>query len=158
MQNIQKSWDGGYDISKSLKDLAVINLDAEKPMRDLSTKTNADEKKVDQEGLDIDWHEKLRIHYDREDVLKKGLKQAYSYIFSNFCTKTMRERVEEHPDFSTIENNPIELLKAIKLLMHDPVRAHYPMASMTEALCRLINIKQGVTENLVDYLKWFKQL
>ena len=46
MQNIQKSWDGGYNISKSLKDLAVINLDAEKPTRDLSTKTNADEKRL----------------------------------------------------------------------------------------------------------------
>ena len=47
----------------------------------------------------------------------------------------MRERVEERPDFSIIENDPIELLKVIKLLMYDPIRAHYPMASIIEALC-----------------------
>ena len=33
----------------------------------------------------------------------------------------MQQRIEEHPDFGTIQDDPIELLKIIKLLMHDPV-------------------------------------
>ena len=43
----------------------------------------------------------------------------------------MQHRIEEHPDFeSTIQNDPIELLKAIKIVMHDPIRAKYPYTSL----------------------------
>ena len=71
----------------------------------------------------------------------------------------MQSQIEEHPDFeSKIKNNPIALLDAIKILMHDPVRAQYPMVLMTEALTRLINVKQMENEPLLDYIKHFKQL
>jgi len=40
----------------------------------------------------------------------------------------MQSRIGEHPDFENkIENDPIALLDAIKMLMHDPVQAQYPM-------------------------------
>ena len=68
----------------------------------------------------------------------------------------MQQRIEEHPDFNTIQDDPIELLKIIKLLMHDPIPAQYPFASMTSALLQLINVKHGVNEQLLDYLKRFK--
>ena len=69
----------------------------------------------------------------------------------------MQQRIEEHPDFSIIQNHPMELLMVIKLVMHDPIRARYPMASMTNTLWRMINIKQFVNENLIEYVKRFKQ-
>ena len=158
MQNIQKSWDGGYDVGKSLRELAKYNLAPHEPTRDVTTKTDAGEAQREQEGFNIKYQEKLRIFLDRESALEKGLKQAYSYIFSSFCTKTMQQRIEEHPDYNTTIDDPIELLKIIQILMHDPVRAQYPFASMTSALMRLINIKQTPVEKLVDYLKRFKQL
>ena len=52
-----------------------------------------------------------------------------------YCDKKIKERIEAHPDFeNTIQDNPIELLKYIKVLMHDPVRARYPYASLTDTL------------------------
>ena len=51
----------------------------------------------------------------------------------------------------------IELLKVIQILMHDPVRAKYPYASLTEAVARTLNIKHMESENLIDYVKRFKQ-
>jgi hypothetical protein len=84
--------------------------------------------------------------------------KAYALIFG-YCNKTMQSRVEEHPEFETsIKNDPIKLLEAIKVLMHDPIRAQYPMMSMTDSLTRLINSKQAENESLLDYLKRFKQL
>ena len=51
--------------------------------------------------------------------------------------------IEQHPEYeSKIQDDPIELLEVIKNLMHDPIRAQYPLASMHEAVIRLINIKQ----------------
>ncbi|MGC9208147.1 C2HC-type zinc finger protein, partial [Acidithiobacillus sp.] len=71
----------------------------------------------------------------------------------------MQSRVEEHPEFdTTIKNNLIKLLEVIKVLMHEPVCAQYPMISMTDALTRLINAKQAENEPLLDYIKRFKQL
>ena len=74
------------------------------------------------------------IFLDRETTLETGLWKAFAYIFSNYCTKTMQQRIEEHPDFATIQNDPIEFLKIIKLFMHDPVCAQYLFALMTSAL------------------------
>ena len=48
--------------------------------------------------------------------------------------------------------DPIELLKAIKVLMHETARARYPLASLTDAFTRLINLRQMEHENLLDYV------
>jgi hypothetical protein len=69
----------------------------------------------------------------------------------------MRGRIEAYPDYeSKIYNDPIELLKAIRVLMYNTIRAQSPMAVMTEAILRLINIKQQ-EDPLLDYVKRFKQ-
>ena len=63
----------------------------------------------------------------------------------------MQNRTEEHPDFeATIHDNPIELLNKIKVLMHDPIRAKYPYASLTKAISRMLNLKQIDEEGLLD--------
>jgi hypothetical protein len=56
-----------------------------------------------------------------------------------------------------IRDDPIELLHKIKMLMHDPIRAKYPYASLTEAMSRMLNIKQIQSEGLLDYVKRFKE-
>jgi hypothetical protein len=70
----------------------------------------------------------------------------------------MQNRIEEHPDYETmIRDDRIELLDKIKMLMHDPIRAKYPYASLTEAMSRMLNIKQIESEGLLDYVKRFKE-
>ena len=60
----------------------------------------------------------------RRKDLQNGLEMAYALIKETYCTKPMRDRVEAHPDFdSKIKDNPVELLKAIRVLTHDTVRA-----------------------------------
>jgi hypothetical protein len=84
--------------------------------------------------------------------------KAYALIFSTYCNKTMQNRVEEHPEFETaIRNDPIELLNKIKVLMHDPIRAKCPFASLTEAISRMPNLKQSENEELLDCVKRFKE-
>jgi len=84
--------------------------------------------------------------------------KAYALIYSNYCNRTMQVRIEEHRDFeSTIQNDPIKLLKAIRVLMHDPARAKYPYTSMMEALLRALQYtKQTEDENLIDHVTRFK--
>jgi hypothetical protein len=42
-----------------------------------------------------------------------------------------------------IKNKPIELLKAVKILINDPVRARYPYASFTKAMAAKIHNMQA---------------
>ena len=54
-------------------------------------------------------------------------------------TKGMQDKIEQHPEYNTtIKKNPIELLKAIKILMHDTMRSQYPMFTRTTALVWLV--------------------
>ncbi len=104
--------------------MVAVDLANAEPARTLSNETDATVKVVDQAGLDIKYQEELRRHLDQKDALREGLNKAYALIFTNYCTKTMQSRIEEHPDYEPIlKNNPIAVLEAIKTLMHDPVRA-----------------------------------
>ena len=135
VQYILKTFKDGNDVAQSIKDGKLFDLSKEEPTRTMSQAIDTDAAAIEQVGLDIKYQEELRRFLDRRDNLRQGLVKAYALIFSNYCNKTMQNRIEEHPDFDTkIENNPIELLEAIKMLMHDPVRAQYPLVSMTDAL------------------------
>jgi hypothetical protein len=97
---------------------------------------------------------------ERSKKLDDGMKQAYAFIFDNYCNKAIQDRIELHPEYdSKIQDKPIELLEVIKTLMHYFVRAQYPLAlaSMHEAAIRLINIRQYEGEALLEYVKRFKQ-
>jgi hypothetical protein len=81
-------------------------------------------------------------------------------IYSTFCSMTMQNRTEEHPDREdTNQDDPTQLLTKIKVLMHeDPRRATCPFASLTEAIVRMSNIARLVeNEGLLDHAKRFKQ-
>ena len=158
IQHVQKTYKNGHDIATSLRDLTKLDLDKEKPKRRISGNTEDDKKKIEQDGHDIMYQAEITRFLERKELLDQNLTKAYSLIYSTYCNKTMQNRIEEHPDFeSTIQDDPIELLKAIKILMHDPIRAKYPYASLTESVTRLVNMKQLEDKGLLDYVKRFKQ-
>jgi hypothetical protein len=75
-----------------------------------------------------------------------------------YCTKQMQARIEQHPDYnSKLKHKPIAVLEDIQMLMHDPIRAQYPLVSMTDHLMRLSTSKQHDNELLIDFVKPFKQ-
>jgi ribosomal protein L15 len=141
-----------HDVADSLEAMSKITLT--KPIRILSTKTVKDEQDQEQAGLDIDYSGEMDDYRARKKALDKGMRQAYSIIFTEYCTKEMQTRIEEHRDFMTIiRNDPIELLSAIKLLMHAPSRAQYPLIDWLHGMRRFLLMKQNPEEQLSDYYK-----
>ena len=156
-QKIQRTFIEGLDIVISLQKEEYIDLQAMKPKRQLSEETNANTRRTEQEGFDMEYKSDYEEWKKRMRIFESNKSKAYALIYER-CNTTMQHRVEEHPEFENkIRNDPIELLKAIKVLMHDPVRARYPFASLVESLERLINMKQGEQESLIEYTKRFKQ-
>jgi hypothetical protein len=159
IQHIRRTYTGGIDVGESIEAMKMVDLTVEEPTRTLTTETDAARMLVDQKGLDMKYQARLTRHLDREDALREGLDKAYNLIFTNYCTMVMQARIEQHPDYETkLKNNPIATLEAIKTLMHNSVRAQYPMVTMSGALDRLMNVRQQENESLLDYVKRFKQL
>ena len=135
MVQIQKSYKNGQDVVTCLKQESKLDLLKLAPKHEISKKSDADEKEVEQRALDIKYQEELRRHLDHCDELEQGFNKAYALIFTNYCTRPMQRKIKEHPDFATkIEDDAIQLLEVIKTLMHDTVRSVYPMSSIVDAL------------------------
>ena len=160
-QYVQKTYKHGQDIAESLRELRRKDLSGVMPVRQVSMYVEASDervRKIEQEGYDVLYTAEVQNYMDRKNTLETNLGRAYALILSTYCNGTMQHHIEEHPEFdSKIQNDPIELLKAIKIVMHDSIRAKYPYASLTEALMRTLNIKQLEQESLIDYIKRFKQ-
>jgi hypothetical protein len=158
VQYVQKTYMNGQDAAVSIRNLMVMDLTTHEPTRSTSRDVDATANLKAQAGMDIMYQAKLERYLERKDMLEQNLTKAYAPIFSTSCNKTMQNRVEEHPEFETIiRNDPIELRNKIKVLMHDPIRAKYPFASLTEGISRMLNLKQSENKGLLDYVKRFKE-
>ena len=116
--------------------------------------TNLDAWRLRQDRLDILYQEELRMYLERKKHLHDNKLKVYCLIISNYCTKQMKTRIEEHLMYLTmILDNPVKLLEKIKALTHNTIRAQYPIASITEHLARWVNTKQYDNKNLTDYVK-----
>ena len=80
-------------------------------------------------------------------------------IFDEYCTPPMQHRLQQHPDFNNqLKDDPIKTLKAIKILIHNPVWVVYPVEALTEALKNFLLARQNKNESTMDYVKRQKQL
>jgi hypothetical protein len=122
-----------------------------------SRATDADDRATEQEGYDILYKAEIDMYTKRKHKLEDNMNKTYSLIYLQHCNKTVQDRIHAHPDFETkIKNDPIELLKAIEILINNPVRARYPYASVTEAMTRFMTCRQLENKPLADYVKRFK--
>jgi hypothetical protein len=153
IQLVQKTYKNGKDVADSLRKMEKIDMTKNMPTRKLSQETGTD-KIMEQEGFDMLYKAEINIYTKRKHELEQN---TYSLIYLQHCNKTIQDRITGHPEFeSKIENDPIKLLQAVKILINDPVRARYPFASITESITRFMTCKQLENKSLADYVKWFK--
>jgi len=145
IQYIQKNYvNGGFDVAQSIDEMKIIDLDLQEPVREIAKDKDDDMCKMKQDGMNIKYQEELRQFLTRKEELQKGLHQAYALIFTNYCTKLMQQRLEQHPDFDDkLKNKPIATLEVIKTLMHDSVWAQYPLVSVTDTFRHFVNCQQA---------------
>jgi hypothetical protein len=144
------------DVAVSLDNMSLVIIKELK--RPISKAKDEEERKEEQRGFDIDYKGDKDEWRARSKNLKDGMVSADATIMTDYCTKTMRNRVEEHPEFNTkILNDPIELLRAIKVLIHAPKRAQYPLLDWLATLKRFLLLKQQSGESLFEYSKRFSQ-
>jgi hypothetical protein len=67
----------------------------------------------------------------------------------------MKHKLESRVDFDTLENDPIELLKAIKQHALNYQEHRYDMSIIYDAITLIFGTKQKENESLQDYTKRF---
>ena len=60
---IQTEFEGGYDVAKSLKNVAMVDLAKERPTRLVSTLADPVNRSIEQDGLNIDYQEAIKVHH-----------------------------------------------------------------------------------------------
>ena len=91
--------------------------------------------------------------------METNLIKAYSLIWEDYMAPAMIQKIEHNPDLeSTIKDNPIELLKAIKASMYEMVHAQKPIITAVSALINLVTYRQKDNVPLDKYLQTFKEL
>ena len=103
---------GENDVAESLRTMQEFDFEPIRPQRRISGKEEgSQDKKIEQEGIDMEHTVDYEKWKTRAEEYEKGLVTAYAWIMEEYCTTSMRSRIEEHPDFNTmIRNHPIVLL------------------------------------------------
>ena len=130
INHIKKTYTNGKHIANALKTLTPISFEA--PTLQASTSTDAAVLARETRQLlykaELDKFNKLEANY--EDNLTK----AYGLIWEQ-CAQSMKIKIEARRDFeSTIYNDPIELLKAIKEHATNYQENRYEMCIIADAL------------------------
>jgi len=100
----------------------------------------------------------MSAHVKREQHLHSNLPKAFAYVMNDYCTDGLKTRLIALPDYeSTIRDDPLALLTAIKTCVHENARTKYPPVAISIHWGRLLNLKQAEEEDPPSYAKRFEQ-
>ena len=114
----------------------------EQPEREESQETDPGKKAFDQRTKDMMWDKEVELWVQQKDEFKENWSKVYAFIFEQYCGKEMQVAIKELEHLKQkIQNDPLELLKEIRVLMHTPIKAPYPYMTLTESLASFLNLR-----------------
>jgi pyruvate/2-oxoglutarate dehydrogenase complex dihydrolipoamide acyltransferase (E2) component len=116
-----------------LREMSKIGMTKNMTTRKISQATGMD-KTTEQEEFDMLYKAEINIYTKRKHEFEDNMNKTYSLIFLQYCNKTIQDRIMGHPEFkSKIENDPIKLPKAVKILINNPTKKMRRTHSVTVA-------------------------
>jgi hypothetical protein len=151
---IKKTFDYGSDIGRALKELKEVDTNPWRPTLNHSSDTDAAIQAIQNKQFEMEFKADYDAYRKRVLALENNKTKAYA-LFWERCTKGMKNKLESRVDFDTLENDPIELLKAIKQHALNYQEHRYDMSIIYDAITALFGTKQKENESLQDYTKRF---
>jgi len=146
------------DTCNSLKAMEIKCLRHILPIREYSVSNITEMRKAENQSLKTIFEEEIKGHVVRRRNLENGLRHAYLVLFTDWCTPSMKQKLQALPIFDTIiRHDPIALLRNIEQLMHDSIRSSYRWKRWAIPFTRVLNFKMTAGEDAVEYIKRFKQ-
>ena len=159
---VRKNYEHGGDIGTALENMDHFNFAALLPTLQMSAITGTDAAQVadrtrENRQFELQYNVEYKAYSHRVDIYDQNKSKAYSFLWGQ-CSKAMQHKVESRPQFvSTIKNDPVELIKAIREYAMAYQDTKYPVLTILEAMQAYITIRQQDGESLVDYLKRTEQ-
>ncbi len=151
--------DNVNDILTSIEKDQYVDIESKIPKKRTPTADEATQKDLydtEVEQNNYIFQEEVKRWIKRKEDFENNKRKVYDIVIG-FCTLQMKNRLKTHPEYANFHGDPLKTLAVIKQAIHDPVKARYEFASLFEALLRLLTLKQGETEPLLDWSKRFKQ-
>jgi hypothetical protein len=153
---IKKIFEYGNDIGSALKELRPINTEKWRVSMKFNDSQDALVRDQENQQYDMEYKSDYEEYKRRVNVYDNNLIKAYALLWER-CTKGMKQKIEAQVEFAlTIENDPIELLKAIKVHTQHYQEHQYNMSIVLDSIRGLINTKQKEGELLQDWTKRFR--
>ena len=129
----------------------------------LQTSTNTDEelrKKEDKCYEEVFTSQAKEQSKDKK-AYEAAKRTAFSYILDNYCEKSLKDKIIAKSDYdSKIYDDPLELLKNIKELMHSAATETnvYQYATVWKALKRFYGLRQKEGQSLKSWHDEYKEV
>ena len=156
VNHIKKTFEYGNDIGSALKELKPIDTEKWRVSMKFSDSTDAVVRDQENRQYEMEYKSDYEEYKRRVNVYDNNLIKAYAILWER-STKGIKQKIEARVEFaSTIENDPIELLKAIKVHTQHYQEHRYNMSIVLDSIRGLINTKQKEGELLQDWTKRFR--
>jgi hypothetical protein len=162
INHIKKNYDHGEDIAFALENMHERDLSKFQPqLQTVSLPSSAStQEKAEAEVLKEQYKMQFQVDYDkykeRVEAYKDNKFKAYALLWGQ-CNSAMKAKVQSRKDYSsTIKDDPVELLKAIKQHATNYSDIQYDMRTAEDAMISLMTIRQRDDEALIDFLRRFK--
>jgi hypothetical protein len=156
INHIKKEYKRGQDIAELLRELKKPDTDTWMPKLKGSTKKDEEAKATQDRQFEMEYKAKLGKALHRIHIYDNNLVKSNALIWER-CNTAMQSRLEQRTDYeSTIYNDPIELLQAIKEHALNYQETRYKMWIISDAFRALFGTKQREGENLHEYTRRFK--
>jgi len=153
---IKKTFKKGNDIATALKKLEHPDTDEWRVKLRKSEAEDEETREAENEQFRMEFKSDYEKYQARVDTYNENLVKAYALLWER-CNKGMKDKIEDRKNFSSeIENDPVELLKAIKEHAQNYQENRYPMAIIYDSLRALMHCKQRDGEGVQDWTKRFK--
>jgi hypothetical protein len=121
-----------------------------------STKKDEEAKATQDRQFEMEYEAKLGKALHWICIYDNNLVKSFASIWER-CNTAMQSRLEQRTDYeSTIYNDPIELLQAIKEHALNYQKTRCEMSIISDAFRALFGTKQREGENLQEYTRQFK--
>ena len=108
---------------------------------------------MDQERLDREYEHEKKEAKRLQDEYDDNKTRVFNMIIEKYCTEDMRNRLRDRKDYhTTIRDDPIKLLQAIREYMQRTDRSEPPMVTYMRVMHKMASIHQGPDESLSDYI------
>ena len=156
INHIQKTFAYGKDIAKALENLTPYDMTKHQPVIRVSKSQDPQQREAEEKIYDLQAKAEVEMFHKRQEALELNMSKAYAFLWEQ-CTKGMKNKIESRTDFlDKIKDDPIELLKVIKVHAMHYQEHRYETAITVDALRVLVNLKQKDNESLQDYTRRFR--